>query len=51
MDLITKNIIMQFVLHFIVDDEKEISSPLKIAMNARARAICYSAGEYMELFG
>ena len=52
MGLITKKIIMQFVLHFIVDDdEKEISSPLKIAMNARARVICYSGGEYMKLFG
>lgn len=46
-DDLTKNKIVDFILIFMVDVEKEISS-LKISQNARGRAI---ASEYMKLFG
>jgi len=46
-DDLTKNKILGFILHFMVEVDKEISS-LKISQNARGRAI---ASEYMKLFG
>jgi len=46
-DKLTKNKVIEFILHFIEEADKEISS-MKIAMNARGRAI---GSEYMKLFG
>ena len=46
MDEITKKKIIEFMLHFIVETDKEISF-LKIAMNARGLSI---TSEYMKLF-